>query len=70
MERPNEALIEQAIMILAESVQADIAVCFNPNPSQEEIAEAIRANAVWEDFRDSNPELVAYIDAMAEGEQC
>ena len=68
MQQPSQDLINQAIMILAESVQADMAVCFNPNPSQEEIAEAIRANAIWEDFRDSNPELVAYIDAMAEGE--
>lgn len=68
MQQPSQDLINQAIMILAESVQADMAVCFDPNPSQEAIAEAIRANAVWEDFRDSNPELVAYIDAMAEGE--
>lgn len=65
MQQPSHELIEKAIMILAESVQADMAVCFDRNPSQEAIAEAIRANAVWEDFRDSNPELVAYIDAMA-----
>lgn len=62
MNIPSQDVIERAIVLLATSCQADMAVVFNPDPSLQQIEAAYEANAAWEHFLAENPELRDYIE--------
>lgn len=60
MQRPSEELLEQAILLLAETCQADMEVLFVAAPSPEAVERMIVANAAWEAFSAAHPEVEAY----------
>lgn len=64
MKIPSQDVIERAVVLLAASCQADMAVVFNPSPTVEQIQVAYEANAAWEQFEAEHPELQEYIAAM------
>ncbi len=66
MQRPSEELLEQAILLLAESCQADMEVLFVAEPSEEAIERMIIANGAWEAFRAKHPEVEAYATSNRE----
>lgn len=62
MEQPSQDLIEQAIVLLAESCQADMAVLFVAEPSQEAIDRMVVADTAWREFSAAHPEIEQYVD--------
>lgn len=64
MNIPNQDILERAVVLLATSCQADMAVVFNPSPTVEQIQTAFEANAAWEQFLAEHPELEVYIEEM------
>lgn len=61
MQEPSQELLTECVLILAECLKADMKVFFGEDASEEDIAEAARLNKVWQDFQDSNPEVMVYI---------
>lgn len=61
MEQPSQDLIEQAILLLAESCQADMAVLFVAEPSLEAIDRMVAADAAWKEFSEAHPEIEQYV---------
>ncbi|UYL04680.1 hypothetical protein EBOKLHFM_00060 [Klebsiella phage KP13-26] len=62
MEMPNQEVIEQAIILLAESCQADMAVLFVAEPTQDAIDRMIAADTAWREFSAAHPEIEQYVD--------
>lgn len=62
MEQPSQDLIDEAIVLLARSCQADMQVLFTANPSQEAIQHMIEADTAWREFSAAHPEIEQYAD--------
>lgn len=64
MEQPSQDLIEQAIVLLAETCQADMEVLFVADPSEAAVQRMIAADAAWREFSAAHPEIEQYVNSM------
>lgn len=62
MEMPNASLLMEAVTLVAVSLQADMAILFQKNPSDEELRAARDANEAWDKFCSEHPEVLAYLE--------